>query len=233
MRAKGRAVWAVVGLVLVGLWWACGLSQERLVVVINEFGQGKGGNGEWIELLVVGGGPGTAVDLRGWVLQDRQGEARGGVFITFSDHTMWATVPAGTLVVIYNAGDRENLPAHFPRDDFDLTDFVVVVPSNAEEFFTTSRWEGLANAGDVIILVDAQGVVMDTLSYGEIPQELRRVPHLEAVAARRAAGYIGTTAEGVNSLDNWQYGADELGNSTPGAPNNEEQRVWLEELRRR
>jgi len=80
-------------------------AQESLLVVINEFGQGKAGNGEWMELLVVGTGPCSTVDLRNWVLRDYQGNAFGGVYVKFASIEVWRAVPAGTLIVIYNAGD--------------------------------------------------------------------------------------------------------------------------------
>ncbi|MBC7221561.1 lamin tail domain-containing protein [Candidatus Bipolaricaulota bacterium] len=206
-------------------------SQEKPVVIINEFGQGKGGNGEWIELLVLGTGPKTTVDMRGFVLRDRQGDARGGVFITFSQSDVWAAIPAGTLIVIYNHNDKENLPEHFPEDDFDFSDFVVVLPANAEGLFITSRWEGLANAGDIIILLDAQGEVVHSLSYGNVPEVERRPLHLSAVERARAAFYVGATQGGVDDPENWQVGPDASGSSTPGFPNTEAQDAWIEALR--
>jgi len=90
-------------------------AQESLLVVINEFGQGKGGNGEWVELLVVGTGPCSTVDLRNWVLRDYQGDAFGGVYVKFATIEVWRAVPAGTLIVIYNAGDTGNLPGSLSK----------------------------------------------------------------------------------------------------------------------
>ena len=114
-------------------------------VILNEFGQGRAGLGEWVELLVVGEGPGTFVDLRGWTIQDYQGDSRGGVYIKFKDSEFWAQVPAGTLIVIYNAADVPNLPAHFPKDDLDPEDFLLIIPGKTGDYLEVRRWEGLAN----------------------------------------------------------------------------------------
>ncbi len=233
MNIRPWWTWILVGLWIVGVAGVVGLGQEKLSVIVNEFGQGRAGNGEWIELLVIGAGPGTAVDLRGWVLQDRQGDSRGGVFITFADHPAWAAVPAGTLIVLYNYGDKGNLPEHFPADDLDFSDFVAVLPADAPELFTTSRWEGLANAGDLIILLDAQGVVIHSLSYGGVGEGEKRPLHLPDVGRTTAAGYTGATVEGVANPENWQVGPDAPESSTPGAPNNENQRAWVEALQPR
>ncbi len=227
---KGIWTGVVCGLFTGFLFFVSGpmaFSQERFIAIVNEFGQGKGGNGEWIELLILGTGPKTTVDMRGWVLRDRQGDARGGVFITFSQDDVWAAIPAGTLIVIYNHNDKANLP----EDDLDFSDFVVVLPANAEGLFTTSRWEGLANAGDLIVLLDAQGVVIHSLSYGDLPEAQRRPLHLKAVDRARAAFYAGATQEGVGDPESWKIGPDAPGSSTPGAPNTKAQEAWVEALR--
>ncbi len=208
-----------------------GLAQERLPwVVINEFGQGAAGYGEWVELLVVGAGPGTTVDLRGWVLRDLQGTGRGGVWLKFGEHELWQAVPAGTLLVIYNAADSPNLPAHFPKDNFDLAGFVLVLPGRAEECFILEQWGGFGNAGDCVILVDAEGNVVFGLCYGDktSPEACLK---LGAVDRAQAARYLGADLAGICDANNWRIGPDTQGSSTPGAPNSEENARWIESLR--
>ena len=91
-------------------------AQESQLVVINEFGQGVAGNGEWVELFVIGTGPCSTVDLRGFRLLDREGYLgySYATRVVFKDVQPWAAVPAGTLIVIYNLqGQRtgHELPA--------------------------------------------------------------------------------------------------------------------------
>ncbi len=197
-------------------------------VIVHEFGQGRAGNGEWVELLVVGTGPGTAVDLRGWVLRDLQGQGRGGTWLRFTEHELWAAVRAGTLIVIYNADDRPNLPAHFPRDDLDPADFLLVLPGQSGDSFALVQWGGLGNTGDHVVLADPPGNVVFELCYGDKACEPLK---LGVVDRGRAAGYVGAGLEGVRDPRNWRIGADAPGSSTPGAPNSEENARWIESLR--
>lgn len=101
---------------------------------INEASQGKGGtvgNGnnqseywfEYIEIVVAGGGC-TTVDMRGIIIDDNNGIAAAcngfgnGVVTTghyrFANVAQWATVPSGSIIVLYN-GLAKN-PA-IPTDD--------------------------------------------------------------------------------------------------------------------
>ncbi len=164
------------------------LGSESLLVIINEFGQGRTGNGEWAELLVVGTGPCSTVDMRGWILCDRQGNATGGIYVTLSSHSDWAAVPAGTLIVIYNHTDTGNLPTHFPSDDFDFSDYKVVMPANAAGYFTTSRWEGISNTMDLIQVLTSTGTLVDGISHGDgLPVGKRQTPHLGTAGSNKAA----------------------------------------------
>ncbi len=143
---------------------------------------------------------------------------RGGVYLTFTDHPLWAEVRAGTLIVFYNAEDRPNLPTHFPDDALDPEDFVL------------AQWGGLGNAGDSLVLLDAEGRLVDGLSYADRSGQLPQIPN---VGRGQAAGYVGSTPEGVNDPALWVIVPDAPGGSTPGTPNSEENRAWIERLRRR
>ena len=91
-------------------------------VIINEWSQGHGGNKEWVELLVVN----ASVDLRGADL----GDSSPGD-LNFTDNPLWQNVPGGTLIVIYNGSDPDDI---LPPDDIDMTDCVVIIPHNSPSF---------------------------------------------------------------------------------------------------
>lgn len=109
-----RGVWAgsiVAGVLAPGLQAAPVLLNEFNAVSNSSFLQGGGGDsyfgsaagngGDWFELVVVGSGVGSAVDMRGWQVQ-AQREA-GGTFeaddtLVLSQDPFWASVPAGTIL---------------------------------------------------------------------------------------------------------------------------------------
>lgn len=224
---RREQVWMVVAL-LVGAVTLGAAQQETLQVVIHEFGQGQAGNGEWVELLVVGVGPGSTVDMRGWVFHDQQGAARGGVYITFADHPLWSSVKAGTLIVIYNADDRSSLPAHFPPDDLDVGSLTLVLPSTSGDYLAAAQWEGLGNAGDSLLLIDAEGRLVDGLSYADGTGQDPQIPN---VGRGKAAWYGGGSLEGVNDPGRWVVGPDAPGASSPGMANTDENLMWIQQLR--
>ncbi len=82
-------------------------------LVINEFSQGSNSK-EYIELIVTGT-PGTTIDLRGWIVDDNSGIFSGGYgtqmgiadgHLKFSDICTWEKVPVGSIILIYNASDK-------------------------------------------------------------------------------------------------------------------------------
>lgn len=66
------------------------------------FGRDAGNGGDWFELIVIGNGGPSIVDLRGWTIKIGEGEDNGefntGSIITLSQDDFWAAVPAGTLL---------------------------------------------------------------------------------------------------------------------------------------
>lgn len=84
-------------------------------IVINEFSQGSFSK-EYIELVATGT-PGTTIDLRGWIVDDNSGIFSGGYgtqmgiadgHLKFSDICTWEKVPVGSIILIYNASDKNS-----------------------------------------------------------------------------------------------------------------------------
>lgn len=118
-----------------------GLSAEETAVsaapydvIINEWSQGADGSKEWVELLVVNG----SVNLQNWTLRD----GNSSTTLTFSDSSVWATVPQGTLIVVYNGNDPD--PTISPTVDLNVTDCRLVLPHNAAQF--TGGWPSFSNS---------------------------------------------------------------------------------------
>ena len=204
-------VWGACVLPLVVLLWgrvALTEAQPTAVfdVIINEWSQGSGGAKEWVELLVVNG----PRDLRGWDLGDNSpGD------LTFAGHALWANVPPGALIVIYNANDPD---AVLPPVDTDPSDCLLVVPHNDAALFR-GGWPAFANstANDNPHLRDAAGATVH--DYSTAPGTTRRP------GASQHVGYTAATAVGVQVVDNWQVGP--AGVATPGAGNSSANSAWI------
>ena len=103
-------------------------------MVINEFGQGS--NSQEYAEFVVTGTPGKTVDLRGWIFDDNSGIFSGGYgtqlgiapgHLKFSDICTWEKVPVGSIIVVYNASDKNpNITIADDPTDADL-DYTYVV----------------------------------------------------------------------------------------------------------
>ncbi|MDA0766453.1 MAG: hypothetical protein O3A87_04615 [Verrucomicrobia bacterium] len=69
--------------------------------VDNRFGFASGNGGDWVELVVVGTGAGSTVDLRGWRVESQGLAVTPFVaedVIILSSNAYWAAVPAGTIL---------------------------------------------------------------------------------------------------------------------------------------
>lgn len=116
-------------------------------VVINELYQGEGANSnqEWVEFIVLGdpNDPEVTVDLEGWLFDDNNGEFEGGGNLTgitqgaLGFGADWATVPPGSIIVIYNEANRDpNIPVDDPNDA--NGDGVYILPANHASLYACS-----------------------------------------------------------------------------------------------
>ena len=183
--------------------------------ILNEFSQGNGGNKEWSEILLL-----KNADLRGWTLSDRQGPG-----LTFTSSVLWSNLPAGTLLVVANGGDRDTtLPA---VDDVNPADGTLVIASTSATYFS-GTWGALGNSGDSIILKDATAAVVDALSYAS---DTIYDPRLANVGSMSSARYLGNTDNSADGAANWQIAGAVAGTVTPAAGNNPTNAQFVADLR--
>ena len=150
-------------------------------LIVNEVNRNVDGRGQYIELLVLGKCDcGRAIDLRGFILDDNNGHlipanefvnyynleesigANTG-FLSFSYSDVWAEVPNGSLIVIYDQSD--NAISNFPADDpTDVDqDGVYVLQASNTEYFNARM--GVWNENDKII---EYGGLLETPSWERI-----------------------------------------------------------------
>lgn len=229
-------------------------------LVINEWSNGPVGNEEYYE-FVVSGKCGESVDIRGYILDDNNatftnpadyditssGIAPGHFRFTYA--AQWASVPVGSVIVVYNAEERNaTLPADDPTDA--NVDSLYVVPHNSVLFerctsFPTSfspdstytpctyaisplnGWGPLSlrNGGDAIQVRQPNGDYYHGVSYGG--SEMTGGPHNLKLFTGSGSAMAGWFNNGdIFDVSNWSSGAV-AGNQTPGAANNAANFAWL------
>jgi len=224
-------------------------------LVINEVSQGASGTKEYVELVVTGtptcsGIP--TVDLRNWYIDDNNGTFASGAgtgiasgCVRFTTDPFWATVPIGTIIVIYN--DIDINPA-IPAQDLSLTDgnCVLVIPvSNctllekhssqpavANPIYPTSGlttcglWAtvGMANADDSFQTVNPSGVSVHSVSWGNNTNST--IIYFAGSSAGSVAWNANSTNTNPATQANWTRTAV-AGNETPGQPNNPANAAWI------
>lgn len=179
-------------------------------VRINEFSQGANNNKEWVELVVLSSSPVnftncvlSFVNISGWILDDNNGDFSptnhftgtgiAGGHMRFKNQSPWTSIPVGSIVLIYNAADKD-IVTPFPADDaLDLnSDCVYVLPSNHSSleyctlsplatncttrtnygtctYGTAGGWTtvGLANAGDAMQIRNPSYSLIHGVVYGK------------------------------------------------------------------
>lgn len=228
-------------------------------LIINEVSQGETGNQEYVEFVVVDTSvsyncQNTAppcIDIRGWIFDDNSGyHGSAGIAagaVRFSFDQLWACVPLGTIIVIYNGADPN---AQMPANDLSLSDgnCTIVAPIgniNLFESNTTtpgaiacsypaSGWTPggdwnftlLANGGDCARIVDLAGCEVFSVCWGT--DNLNNIVYF--AGGSTSASSASNTVYFFNGTDpsnssNWTIGcADPLAcgveNQTPGSANN-------------
>jgi gliding motility-associated-like protein len=238
-------------------------STAHAQLIINEFSQGPNGAQEYIELVVVGQrncAGDSCADIRGWMIDDNngwygaasgQGIAPG--HIRFSNDANWSCVPYGSIILLYNLGDKN--PAITMADDPSdaNNDNVYVLPSvssliegtvttpispssltysypSSTVYSPSPAWAaiGLANTGDAVIVIDpaTPGAAYHSIAYGNLTAGASAV--IQKATSGGAKNYYLTddqyTLSASYSVGNAP--ADE----TPGTANGPSNATWINSM---
>lgn len=222
---------------------------------INEVSQGASGTKEYVELIVVGAPTCYTIptmDLRGWYLDDNNGAHATGSgtgiapgTIRFSQDPLWAAVPIGTIIVVYNDAD---LNATLPPQDLSMADgncrLVIPVsnctlfekhsslPSTATAVYPTTGFTpcglwttiSMANGDDSFQTVDPSGNVFHSVSWGN--NTLNTIIYFSGPSGGMVALMANTTNNNITTQANWTRVAV-AGNETPGSANNAANQAWI------
>ena len=234
-------------------------------LIINEWSNGPAGSQEYYE-FVVAGQCGELVDIRGYILDDNNGTfttpasysgTASGIapgHFRFAFVAQWASIPVGSLILIYNANDpNTDLPADDPTDA--NNDSLYVVPHNNALFerclsmpmattpdslytpctYTVSPLSGwgalsLRNSGDAIQVRQPDGTYYQGVSYGG--SEISGGPNNLKLFTGSGSAMAGWFSNGdFFDISNWTSGTANVTNQTPGLANNALNQAWLLEMR--
>ncbi len=223
------------------------------LVIVNEFSYGESASQGFIELLVLGNGNCSSLNLRNYIVDDNNGDfsialAGSGIssgHLRFPATVAWGSIPAGSLIVIYNPKDRNpNLPAEDDPTDANQ-DGVYILPvtdlvgrgdaptQNSADYANTqnlgeAKWAYLEffNYGDAVQLRYPEGNYCHGLSYGSSGTINGGLDSL-MVSGDKAIGNSYIFSDGnPRIVSNFQAViAPEF--ETPGAPNNTANEAYI------
>ena len=134
-----------------------------LNVVVNKYANGSATTAvavDKIQLLVVGTGvSGSTVDMRGMIIKDFSGSMAndGGAKFVFTSETLWAAVPAGTVIAL-SAGTTQT-------EDLDPADYALAVNLGNTTYFT-SVGGTFDIAGTEMVMIKAAGTGANGVAGG-------------------------------------------------------------------
>ncbi len=238
-------------------------------IVPNEFSQGENGSKEYIELVVTGKRTcrDSVADIRRWIIDDQNGWYGGlerGIstgHFRFRDTAIWAAVPFGAIILIYNGEDKNGsilqdddptdanqdnifiLPHHSPYLEVHRSE--PASPSSTEfryplNGFSTpvpADWTlraGLNNAGDAIIIVAPS--LLDkasfSLYYSGTPLPPFQLPSVAFPETVEAGENCALQDSLFSRVESWKKGAVPE-QETPGRPNTPQNVAWILALQKR
>ncbi|MEM6964311.1 MAG: T9SS type A sorting domain-containing protein, partial [Bacteroidota bacterium] len=115
-----------------------GRDNSNLPIIINEYSSGQEQNTEYVELLVLGNQQGCqTIDLRGFIVDDNNGnfskETIGSGIapghLRFPNTKAWSSIPPGSLILIYNEKNKNNLIGEDDWNDGN-EDGVYIIPAS-------------------------------------------------------------------------------------------------------
>src|SRR5690554_2741067 len=230
-------------------------------LLINEFSNGPSGNKEYYEFIVAGK-CGDVIDVSGYIIDDNNGTfsnpstypGGSGIasgYLQLTNHSQWTAIPVGSVIMVFNANDRNPLiPVDDPYDS--NNDSLYVIPHNNASLFTirndipnasppdssyfpttssSTVWSplGIANAGDAVQVRQPNGNYFFGVSYGN--SNITGGPDNTKISNSNLGGKNGYFSNGdFRDIANWSIGnagTDE----TPGTYNNALNEAWLRAMR--
>lgn len=245
-----------IGFQIIAFFSSFTLLSQNTTLVINELSQGNATQ-EYVEFLVVSSNTDGCVrptlDLRKWVFDDNSGYFKAGSgagiasgCMRFADNAFWSSVPAGTLILIYNSDDYD--ASVIPTIDTDLNDgnCRLIIPSSSNlleknslpsitnSTIPTSGWTAggdwatvaMRNGGDAFQIYNSSNLTTPThaVSYGD--NTLHQDIYFSGAATGLVYSFKNTVSDDYHDINNWSASAI-TGNQTPGLSNSPQNDAYV------
>jgi gliding motility-associated-like protein len=230
----------------------CTATAYSQTLIMNEVSNGPAGNQEYVEFVVsdtvvaynCNSLTPPCIDIRGWIFDDNSGyHGAGGVAVgavRFSFDPLWACIPLGTIIVIYNDADPN---PSMPANDISLSDgncSIIAPISNTALFeqngttpgaiacsYPATGWLAggtwsntiLANTGDCARIVNLAGCEVFSVCWAA--NNLNNLIYFNSGGSGSQNVWFFNNGN-PNSQANWSEGSTTIGGGvqTPGLPNN-------------
>lgn len=231
-------------------------------LIINEFSQGTNGTKEFFEFVVIGQKSCTdsTVDIRGWIFDDHcgwySGAGAAGGHKRFSNDANWSKVPIGSIILVYNDGDKNTSITQSPDPTDANKDYIYIVPISSSLLdqnaspangggggsyvypstgYTSGggSWIslGLRNDGDAVISVNPTNLTraFHSITYNDLSAGTQT----PTIAVGSVGGGRNCYLSNGNYTTSSSYTVGSAGTSaeTPGAANNTANSNWINSLR--
>ncbi len=244
-----------------------GITLGAQTLYVNEISNGTSGSKEFIELVVDAGACGT-MDLRGYIIDDNNGAndatcqgfssststgmgiARGHYM--FDSIPAWQNIPNGSIILIYNPGDKNpKIPAD-DEDDSSPKDSIYILPITSSKikrctsipsgsagncsykgqtYIAPTAWTsiGMRNSGDAGQVRYPDGSYCHGISYGS---SMSGGPDNLKVSSSSGSGKCFYFNDGdYRNVANYSVGTAGSSNETPGDFNNAANRAYIYNFR--
>ncbi len=214
-----KILYAFLSLLVAGIFTLEKASAQD--IIINEL-YNSSGSDEWVELLVVR----DSLDLRNWSLRDYNSGGVAQQPLNFTTHSLWSNLRKGTVIVVARP---ENTSL---SEDFDPSDFLLVVKSNNALYFTGTVFL-FAGSSDAIQIRNAATTHVFGVSWGASNASSLPAPKVHFTTSSSSGTSVafasGTLAD-VTNIASWNFNSASV---TLGVGNTAANSSWISSLRSR
>lgn len=148
------------------MYTTTGSASSSPSVVVNKYFNATNQTTEWVELLVIE----DNLDMRGMQVRDFSSAGNTQSPVTFSNNSLWSSIPKGTFVVLLGKGNTQ-------AQDSDITDKKLIISDTSSRYFSGSASGfDIAGTADAVEVLTSGSTHIHSLSHGSKPGNIGSLP---------------------------------------------------------